>query len=287
MTHTRKNRITAFSLFFTALIALLFSMPLAAQQTGEIAGKVTNAADGTPISGVTIEATGTRLPGVRTTTTLTSGDFRLPLLPPGDYRVTFTLPDGTTRTRATQVLLQQRTTMNLPVDFTMDESALEEVLVTASNVLMETSGSSLSGAIDSETFDALPVGQEYRDLIKLIPGVQFTQDGVRGPSAGGNGQDNTYQFDGVDVSLPLFGTLSTEPSTHDIDQVSVVRGGATAASRSAASAARTRRVMRSNVSAAAAPSTKDTASASRSLMAGTARSSTSKVRSATRHGSGR
>ena len=72
MTHTRKNRITAFSLFFTALIALLFSMPLAAQQTGEIAGKVTNAADGTPISGVTIEATGTRLPGVRTTTTLTS-----------------------------------------------------------------------------------------------------------------------------------------------------------------------------------------------------------------------
>ena len=107
--------------------------------------------------------------------------------------------------------------MNLPVDFTIDESALEEVLVTASNVLMETSGSSLSGAIDSATFDALPVGQEYRDLIKLIPGVQYTQDSIRGPSAGGNGQDNTYQFDGVDVSLPLFGTLSTQPSTHDID----------------------------------------------------------------------
>ena len=135
------------------------------------------------------------------------------------------LPDGTTRIRGTDVLLQQRTTVNLPVDFTIDESALEEVLVTASNVLMETSGSSLSGAIDSATFDALPVGQEYRDLIKLIPGVQFTQDGVRGPSAGGNGQDNTYQFDGVDVSLPLFGTLSTQPSTHDIDQVSIVRGG--------------------------------------------------------------
>ncbi len=77
-------------------------------------------------------------------------------------------------------------------------------------------------------FSAVPVGQEYRDLIKLIPGVQYTQDAIRGPSAGGNGQDNTYQFDGVDVSLPLFGTLSAEPSTHDIDQVSIVRGGATA-----------------------------------------------------------
>ena len=228
MTYTRKNRITAFSLFFAALVALLFSMPLAAQQTGEIAGKVTNAADGSPISGVSIQATGPRLPGERSTTTLTNGDFRLPLLPPGNYTVVFTLPDGSTRTRATDVLLQQRTTLNLPVDFGADAAALEEVLVTASNVLMETSGSSISGAIDSETFDALPVGQEYRDLIKLIPGVQFTQDAVRGPSAGGHGQDNTYQFDGVDVSLPLFGVLSAEPSTHDIDQVSIVRGGATA-----------------------------------------------------------
>ena len=228
MTHTRNNRITAFSLFFAALVALLFSMPLAAQQTGEIAGKVTNAADGSPISGVSIQATGPRLPGERSTTTLTNGDFRLPLLPPGNYTVVFTLPDGSTRTRATDVLLQQRTTLNLPVDFGADAAALEEVLVTASNVLMETSGSSISGAIDSETFDALPVGQEYRDLIKLIPGVQFTQDAVRGPSAGGHGQDNTYQFDGVDVSLPLFGVLSAEPSTHDIDQVSIVRGGATA-----------------------------------------------------------
>ncbi|MEJ2401339.1 MAG: TonB-dependent receptor [Xanthomonadales bacterium] len=228
MTHTRKNRITAFSLIVTALFALLFSLPLAAQQTGEIAGKVTNADDGAPIAGVSIEATGERLPGVRTTTTSANGDYRLPLLPPGNYRLTYTLPDGTTRVRGTDVLLQQRTTVNLPVDFNVDESMLEEVLVTASNVLMETSGSSLSGAIDSETFDALPVGQEYRDLIKLIPGVQFTADSVRGPSAGGNGQDNTYQFDGVDVSLPLFGTLSTQPSTHDIDQVSIVRGGATA-----------------------------------------------------------
>ena len=62
----------------------------------------------------------------------------------------------------------------------------------------------------------LPVGQEYRDLQKLIPGVQYTQDQMRGPSAGGSGQDNVYQFDGVNVTLPLFGTLSAEPASHDI-----------------------------------------------------------------------
>jgi hypothetical protein len=228
MNNHSKNWFTASSLILLALFALVFSVPAMAQQTGEITGKVTNVADGSAIADVAIQANGTSLPGMRTATTNANGDYRLPLLPPGDYTLVYTLPDGSSRTRMTQVLLEQRTTANLPVDFTVDESALEEIIVIASTPLLETSGSSISGAINNETFNAIPVGQEYRDLIKLIPGVQFTQDAVRGPSAGGNGQDNTYQFDGVDVSLPLFGTLSTEPSTHDIDQVSVVRGGATA-----------------------------------------------------------
>ena len=77
-------------------------------------------------------------------------------------------------------------------------------------------------------FRSLPVGQEYRDLIKLIPGVQYTQDAMRGPSAGGSGQDNVYKFDGVNVTLPLFGTLSTEPASYDIAQVTTIKGGAKA-----------------------------------------------------------
>ena len=58
----------------------------------------------------------------------------------------------------------------------------------------------------------LPIGQDYRDLQKFIPGVQYTEDTVRGPSAGGSGQDNVYLFDGANVSLPLFGNLSAEPA---------------------------------------------------------------------------
>ena len=84
------------------------------QQTGEIAGKVTDVADGSAISEVGIRATGANLPGARTTTTNASGDYRLPALPPGEYTLVYTLPDGSTRTRMTDVLLQQRTTANLP-----------------------------------------------------------------------------------------------------------------------------------------------------------------------------
>mgnify|MGYP006993437231 CR=1 FL=1 len=72
---------------------------------------------------------------------------------------------------------------------------------------IEKDSAAIKSGVSSETIQSVPVGQEYRDLIKLIPGVQYTQDSVRGPSAGGSGQDNVYKFDGVNVTLPLFGTL--------------------------------------------------------------------------------
>ena len=220
---------TAWMLLLVAIAAAFFSTPLLAQQTGDIAGQVTNASDGSPITGIAIEASSPVLPGVRTATTSANGEYRLALLPPGAYTIKYSLSDGTTLTRVTTVLLEQRSVVDVSVDRSVDAMVLEEVIVVGTSAItVDTGGAALSGAISNDVFEAVPVGQEYRDLIKLIPGVQLSQDSIRGPSAGGSGQDNTYQFDGVDVSLPMYGTLSAEPSTHDIDQVSVVRGGATA-----------------------------------------------------------
>jgi len=228
-TTLRKPFSTAWALILIGILAALFATPLMAQQTGEVAGRVTNVADGAALEGVSVVATSNVLPGTRSSTTGANGEYRLPLLPPGTYTLEFTLSDGTTRTRVTEVRLQQRATVDLLVDFSADAAVIEEVIVVGTSVLApETGGASISGAISSEVFDAVPVGQEYRDLIKLIPGVQYSQDSIRGPSAGGSGQDNTYQFDGVDVSTPMYGTLSAEPSSHDIDQVSVIRGGSSA-----------------------------------------------------------
>ena len=100
--------------------------------------------------------------------------------------------------------------------------------MTAEVSLIDKDSATIKSSLASQEIMGLPVGQEYRDLQKLIPGVQFSQDQVRGPSAGGSGQDNVYQFDGVNVNLPLFGTLSAEPASHDIAEVTVVKGGARA-----------------------------------------------------------
>ena len=229
MQNESSGRSRHFSLRIWCLCALILSIvvfgtPAFAQQSGDISGSVTGQSEGA-VEGVSITASSNVLPQPRSTTTAANGQYRLRLLPPGEYRLIYTFADGSTTTRTAEVLLQQETIVDIVVG---DAAELEEIVVTASRASVDTGQGALKNAISAVTIESLPVGQDYRDLVKLIPGVQYSEDEVRGPSAGGSGQDNGFQFDGVDVSLPLFGTLSAEPSSHDIEQFSVVRGGAKA-----------------------------------------------------------
>lgn len=207
-----------------AVACSLATVPAVAQQTGSISGEVTSA-EGEPLPGVTVEAQADVLPQPRVATTSASGRYTLPQLPPGRYEVSFNLAGMQTVSRQLTVLLQQ----NSVVDVTLGLGEFEEEIQVLGEVpFIDPTSAEIKSAISNETLEELPVGQQYRDILKLTPGVQYSEDTVRGQSAGGNGQDNVYQFDGVNVGLPLFGVLSAEPSSHDIDQVSTVKGGAKA-----------------------------------------------------------
>jgi hypothetical protein len=203
---------------------VFIAMPAFAQQTGTISGKVVDQS-GASMPGVTVEARSTVLPGPRTSVTSSNGSYQLAALPPGDYTVAFTLSGMQAVNRKVQVLLSQDVAVNVTMSV---QSVSESVTVTAAAGYIEKTSAAINSTLSNQIFDNLPVGTEYRDLVKLIPGVQYTQDAVRGPSAGGSGQDNVYNFDGVNVTLPLFGTLASEPASHDIAQISVVKGGARA-----------------------------------------------------------
>ena len=203
---------------------LLIATSAFAQQTGSISGKVM-ATDGSALPGVTVEARSNVLPQPRVTETDLNGDYRLPALIPGSYNVTFTLSGMQTVTRKAQVILSQ----NTPVDVKLGMQGLtESITVTAASTLVDKTTPALQSGLSEQQIQALPITQDYRDVTKLIPAVMYTQDAVRGPSAGASGQENVYLFDGANVTMPLFGVLVAEPNTHDIAQVSVLRGGAQA-----------------------------------------------------------
>lgn len=217
---TQTFRLTLVLFLFSSMLAL----PVLGQQSGSISGTVTTAS-GEALPGVTIEASGDVLPRSRTAVTNSVGDYNFLLLPAGNYELTFRLEGMADTKRSVRLLLQQ----NVDVDVTLAADEIEETIeVIGEAPAIDTASSELKASISNEAIMALPVGQQYRDLIKLIPGVQYTEDNVRGPSAGGSGQDNVYLFDGVNVGLPLFGVLSAEPASHDIDQIAIVKGGADA-----------------------------------------------------------
>lgn len=217
MTAIRMSRI------LLCLSLILVASTAFAQQTGALSGRVT-ATDGSALPGVTVEARSNSLPQPRVTYTDERGEYRLPELQPGVYTVTFTMAGLQTVTRTTTVVVKANTT----VDAALGMGVAEEITVTAAATLVDRTTTEIESSLSGEEIDSLPLTQDYRDLQKLIPGVMYSQDTVRGPSAGASGQDNVYLFDGVNVTMPLFGVLNVEPNTRDIAQVNVIRGGATA-----------------------------------------------------------
>lgn len=210
--------------FFVVIITALVCTVAFAQQTGSISGRVTTAGDALP--GVTVEARSTVLPQARVTTTEAGGQFRLPQLPPGDYTLTFSLAGMRTETRNVRVLLDQTSTVNVSLGVA---AVTETITVMAESPLIDPTSTEIKSTVSQDIIEQVPVGTDYRDLLKLAPGVIYNDAGTtRGPAAGGSEQDNVYQFDGVNITMPLFGVLNTEPSTHDIAQISFTKGGAKA-----------------------------------------------------------
>ena len=210
------------------LVISLFLLAIAggafAQQTGSISGRAV-ATDGSPLPGVTVEARSNVLPQPRVTTTDENGNYRLPALIPGDYTLTFTLAGMQSVTRKATVLLSQNATADVKLGL---QGVSESITVTAQAGLVEKSSTALQNGISQTQIQTLPLVQNYGDLQKLVPGVQYSQDNVRGPSAGASGQDNVYLFDGANITMPLFGVLLAQPNINDIAQVNVTRGGANA-----------------------------------------------------------
>ena len=85
---------------------------------------------------------------------------------PGALRITYTLNGMATETREVVVRLDATTSANV----VMAPEAIEEsIQVIGETVLVDPSSAEVKTSIENTVIEALPVGQDYRDLVKLDP----------------------------------------------------------------------------------------------------------------------
>jgi Carboxypeptidase regulatory-like domain len=206
-----------------ALVALATPFALA-QTTGSVSG-VVRSPEGEALPGVTVAISGEKLPLGRSMVTLSDGSFQFIGLLPGDYRVKAELP-GLGSFEQNAVVSIAKDTEVRPV---LRATATAAVEVSAAIPLVDTKASDISQVTTSETIRKLPLGGSYTATFQLAAGVpENTTTAVSAPNAGGGRQDNTFLYDGVNVTNPFFGDLYQDFAGYDIQEVNITRGGVSA-----------------------------------------------------------
>jgi hypothetical protein len=194
------------SIGILAVAVLLLAGVLSAQAptAGRITGTVVDD-QGAPLPGVSVEAKSPRLVGTAATVTDTNGVYRLLALPPGTFRITFSLQGFAAVVRDDIALGVEQA---LVLDISMKPSAIEEeVVVIGKAPLIDVKSAARGQALTAQTFDALPKGRSFDSLVTILPGVQSENDLLRGISVdGASGAENVFFVDGMDTSDLTGGT---------------------------------------------------------------------------------
>jgi len=212
-------------LFFLFLIVCLSTAGMAfAQLTpeGKITGKVVDN-QGSPLPGVTVEATSPKLVGKASTVTDGNGTYRLMALPTGTYNITFSLPGFNTLVRK-DIYLELSQTLALNV--TLEQTAISEtVTVVGQSPMIDVKSTTKGQVMTKDIFLLLPRGRAFDSVVSTIPGVT-NEDTTAGVSVdGATGAENVWYADGADVTDFHLGLKGQNMVLELVDEVKVVASG--------------------------------------------------------------
>ena len=214
----RLMRVVAF-LFGAAVLA---AGAARAGETGSISG-VAKDSQGGVLPGVVVKVSGALLPGGREATTTGTGTYLFPRLLPGIYRVEASMSGMGQAAREARVYVD----VDTQVELVLSPTTSEAVTVVADVGAVDLKSTEINLNYRQEQYQELPLARSYNGLFQLIPGVADNRT-AGGISAGGSRNDNTYLLDGVNVTNPSYGYLSTEVNELDISEFNVKRGAISA-----------------------------------------------------------
>jgi len=174
--------------------------------TGAISGVVSDPQN-RPVHHAEILAENESTHIVRSATTTTEGDFRIPLLAPGTYTITVSAPGFTMNaTHAVEVTVSE--TRSLTVQLAVADASIT-VRVSGRTEEVQTEGSTLGSVVDQTAITTLPLSnRNYTQILGLAPGVvvdlpnaaELGSGTQNVASDGATPTANNIQFNGVDAN---------------------------------------------------------------------------------------
>jgi Carboxypeptidase regulatory-like domain/TonB dependent receptor-like, beta-barrel/TonB-dependent Receptor Plug Domain len=198
----------AASIFLPCVFLLLPTIDAFAesQTTGRVAGTVRDP-NGSVIVGAEVTVTSLTTGEQRKVTTDTEGNYTVPLLSPGIYRVKITANGfNSALFDSAQVLITETTTVN--AELTIAGVIVEHVTVRAA-VLIQADGPQLGRVVDSRAVSELPLAtRNFTQILALSPGTSValpdnTALGRNSQNVSVNGArvtQNDFQINGIDAN---------------------------------------------------------------------------------------
>lgn len=217
----------------TVLVFLLsIGVSARAQSAGTLQGTVTDPS-GAVIPGAQITATEIQTGTSRSTVSNASGEYALPSLAPGTYRMVVSAPGMQTKTMENIILNVDSTEqINVPLgvtatSLTVDVSASEAQAVNSSTM-------TVGQVIDQKTVQEIPLnGRHFLDLSMLVPGsVTAPQGGLlTTPNVGlgassfltaGNREDTVnFMINGINLNDMIQNTITFQPSINTVSEFKI------------------------------------------------------------------
>ena len=197
------RRFTIGIIGFIFILLLSTNFTFAVETTASIIGKVTDDS-GAVLPGALVTATATSTNVSRSATTDDAGNYRIPLLQPGNYTLQVELSGFPKQVQKDIILTVGK---EIVLDFQLKLSGTAESLeVVGETPLIDSTKSVLTTTVTEKTIDNLPLnGRDYSQLALLAPGVrtvtltnygQFQIGGQRGDAVNYtiDGGENNFSY---------------------------------------------------------------------------------------------